>query len=129
MPNPINKRMEFPEAIDTAVEVYNTYRSILYVESVAYQSACSQQLREKGVQAVEVRPGCRDKATRLKLITARMANGQVVFPAEGCELLIEQLLGFGKEKHDDLVDAFVYLVSEVFSENGQVMTMNDIFFA
>lgn len=30
----------------------------------------------------------------------------VLFPETGCERLIEQLVGFGVEKHDDLVDAF-----------------------
>ncbi|MCF7796083.1 hypothetical protein K9M42_03235 [Patescibacteria group bacterium] len=36
-----------------------------------------------------------------------MQNEQVFFPKNGCEDLINQLLGFGIESnHDDLVDAF-----------------------
>jgi hypothetical protein len=34
----------------------------------------------------------------------------VKFPRHGCEQLITQLLGFGVEKHDDAVDALVYLI-------------------
>ena len=35
----------------------------------------------------------------------------------GCEELIEQLIGFGKEKHDDLADAFTILVLRIIENN------------
>jgi hypothetical protein len=38
------------------------------------------------------------------------------FPRHGCEDLINQLLGFGVEKHDDLVDAPVWLILGVAEE-------------
>jgi hypothetical protein len=34
----------------------------------------------------------------------------VKFPRKGCEQLITQLFRFGSEKHDDAVDALVYLI-------------------
>lgn len=34
-------------------------------------------------------------------------------PQTGCELLISQLIGFGIEKHDDLVDALTVAVIEI----------------
>lgn len=37
-------------------------------------------------------------------------NGTVEFPRRGCEQLLTQLLGFGGEKHDDAVDALVWLI-------------------
>jgi hypothetical protein len=37
-------------------------------------------------------------------------TGVVKFPRTGCEQLMTQLLGFGGEKHDDAVDALVYLI-------------------
>jgi phage terminase large subunit-like protein len=37
-------------------------------------------------------------------------TGVVKFPRKGAEQLITQLLGFGSEKHDDAVDALVYLI-------------------
>jgi len=40
-------------------------------------------------------------------------NGQVVFPTHGAQELITQLLRFGVEKHDDLVDAFAILLLKV----------------
>lgn len=36
--------------------------------------------------------------------------GAVKFPRTGCEQLLAQLFGFGIEKHDDALDAFVYLI-------------------
>jgi len=36
-----------------------------------------------------------------------------LFPEKGCEELIDQLIGFGKEKHDDLADAFAMLVIKI----------------
>jgi predicted phage terminase large subunit-like protein len=128
MPNPINKRMEFPEAVQTAKAVSGEYKSTIYAESVTYQGAFAQHLQDGGVDAQEVKPGGKDKRMRLNLITPRLANGQVLFPSSGCEQLIEQLLGFGKEKHDDLVDAFVYLVTEVFTDCRYVVTSDDFSF-
>lgn len=37
-------------------------------------------------------------------------TGVVKFPRAGCEQPLTQLLGFGGEKHDDAVDALVYLI-------------------
>jgi hypothetical protein len=42
--------------------------------------------------------------------------GIVKFPRDGCEQLITQLLGFGVEKHDDAVDALVYLILGLVGE-------------
>ena len=38
------------------------------------------------------------------------------FSRTGCEQLLNQLFGFGAEKHDDLVDALVYLILGVVGE-------------
>ena len=39
--------------------------------------------------------------------------GNVRFPRKGCEKLIQQLTGFGVERHDDLMDAIIMVVAEV----------------
>jgi hypothetical protein len=53
---------------------------------------------------------------RLRVAARYIKNGTVKFPRTGCEQLLNQLFGFGSEKHDDLVDALVYLVLGVASE-------------
>jgi hypothetical protein len=53
-------------------------------------------------------------------------NGTVKFPRHGCEELITQLLGFGAEKHDDLVDALVYLILGLVGEGISPMDVHYI---
>jgi phage terminase large subunit-like protein len=50
------------------------------------------------------------KRARLRVAARYIKNGTVKFPRTGCEQLLAQLFGFGAEKHDDLVDALVYLI-------------------
>jgi hypothetical protein len=50
----------------------------------------------------------KDKLARLRVALHQEWHGQV--PRTGCEQLLTQLLGFGAEKHDDAVDALVYLI-------------------
>ena len=67
------------------------------------------------IEAVPV--GRMSKSLRLQLTTPLLKESRVLFQEEGCEELVEQLLGFGKEKHDDLVDAFSLLVMKVIDNN------------
>ena len=51
-------------------------------------------------------------------------NGTILFPDKGCEELIEQLVGFGVEKHDDLADAFSLLIHktvEMHKKEGTII--------
>ena len=66
----------------------------------------------------EIKPGA-DKRARLRAAATFIQNGTVVFPEHGCEALIDQILGFGVEDHDDLVDAFVYIVLGMAEEGLQ----------
>jgi len=36
-------------------------------------------------------------------------------------MLVEQLIGFGKERHDDLVDAFTIMVNHVFGKKDHTV--------
>ena len=51
-----------------------------------------------------------DDISCLRVAARYIKNGTVKFPRTGCEHLLTQLLGFGREKHDDAVDALVYLI-------------------
>jgi predicted phage terminase large subunit-like protein len=57
-----------------------------------------------------------NKESRLSAISYLVQSGSVLFPRQGAEELITQLLGFGTEKHDDLVDAFSLLISRLAKE-------------
>jgi predicted phage terminase large subunit-like protein len=113
---PVNQRMNFNRTIDTIHQLNEKFSSpTFYVESVAYQESAVQSLKADGVNAVGVKPRA-DKRTRLNMIADKIERGIVVFPETGCEELIAQLVGFGVEKHDDLVDALTMAVIELMNE-------------
>ncbi len=111
----INKRMEFPEVIQTIIQMEREYRSIgiwplFYIEEDGMQAAWTQQLKTHGVNAEGVKTAGSTKRARLSITAHWVKTAQVLFPKTGVNLLIEQLVGFGVEKHDDLADAFAYLL-------------------
>ena len=120
-PFPVNERLNFPAAIEKAKLLTKdpTLERMpeIIAESVAYQASFPQQLVKDGYRAKEIKIGNVDKKSRLNFISYFVKSGHVLFPKKGCEDLISQLIGFGVEKHDDLMDAFVLLVTNVIEEN------------
>jgi predicted phage terminase large subunit-like protein len=114
-PNPVNARLDLEQTIAHTQTVHKALPSgaKVFAESVAYQLAHIKELRKKGVPVKEMRP-ITDKRARLETVAMYIKQGLVKFPRKGCEDLIEQLLGFGAEEHDDLVDALVYLLLGLF---------------
>jgi predicted phage terminase large subunit-like protein len=117
LPKIINRRMTFPETIDMCKILDKTYnedtghRPMFVIEDVAYQKALPQQLEDEGFHNVKTtRPGNQDKRTRLVLTANLIKSGRVLFPRQGAEQLIQQIVHFGVEKHDDLADAFANVV-------------------
>jgi predicted phage terminase large subunit-like protein len=123
LPNPINKRMTFPETFETIKTLSKSlgggHSTKIFIEDVGYQAALIQQLNNAGCHAEGVKIKGQDKKARLSLTTAQIQSGQILFPRHGCERLIEQLTGFGIEKHDDLADAFSLLILRL-SEDKEV---------
>lgn len=116
LPNPINKKMSFPEQVD----VIKNHKKMclfgsqdkIFVESVAYQDAIPQMLETYGIKAIGIKPQS-DKRTRLSIITPLLRSGKIKFPRYGCEDLIRQMTGFGVENHDDLADAISLLITQI----------------
>jgi len=126
LPKIINKRMNFPETVDMCKILDESYRydglsPQFIIEDVAYQKALPQQLEAEGIQSImTIRPGNQDKRSRLVLTSNLIKTGQVLFPKEGAEELIQQIVHFGVEKHDDLADAFAILVHSVIENKPRV---------
>ncbi len=118
-PNPINARLSFHETIETtkAMAVANPF-SLFFVENVAYQKAAIEEMERALLPVIAMAAGG-DKRARLRAVAVYIQNGTVVFPRSGCEDLIIQLLGFGIEEHDDLVDALVYLILGLVQQGMQ----------
>lgn len=112
LPNAIQRRMDFR---DTLVEIKTMHDSIqhygkviILVEGVGYQQVVAEQLKNDRYSAESISVSS-DKRARLMSISNLVISGQILFPQEGCEELITNLVGFGKEKHDDYADAFSIL--------------------
>lgn len=123
LPNPINDHLSFHETIQTMTSLATALRGYgiptIYVEDVQYQKAAIQEGHRHLLPIVPVRPGS-DKRARLRTAAIYLQNGTVEFPDKGCEDLITQLLGFGIEDHDDLVDALVYLILGLAGEGMEL---------
>lgn len=119
MPNPVNLRLPPLETRHKAAEVSKALgagsATMLFVEDVQFQRMMVDQLQADGLPVMPMNPGGRDKRARLLTAATYIQSGQVLFPRKGCEDLIDQILGFGIEAHDDLVDALVYLILGTFN--------------
>jgi predicted phage terminase large subunit-like protein len=111
LPNPVNRRMGFEATLEEANRQNDVKPAGTkwFVEDVAYQKAAIQMMKRNGLAVYPMRP-ITDKKARLETVAPFIIDGTVMFPESGCEELIEQLVNFGTEEHDDLVDALVYLI-------------------
>jgi len=110
LPNPVNRKMNFPETIlqiknshDANKKIYSSVE--ILIEDVGYQRAVIDQLHNENYHAEGIKVSS-DKISRLATISNLIKTGKILFPKQGAETLIKQLTGFGVERHDDLVDAF-----------------------
>jgi len=121
VPNPINQRMTHSETLNTAMNLSKSLgegeMTHLLVEDVGYQQSVTQELVRMGYPAKSVKVHGSDKRSRLALTSHLIQNKTILFPPQGAELLISQLVGFGVEKHDDLADAFSLLINKIISMN------------
>jgi len=108
----INARISHLQTLDTITALYQSLldgsgeespRAL--VEQVAYQTAALEQLKNRGIEAIGVKIHA-DKRARLQLASPLFEMGMVYFPKErAIAPIIQQIVGFGVEKHDDLADA------------------------
>lgn len=110
-PNPINARLDFQETIEQGKAIQQGVNGLhqFFIEDVAYQKAAIQEYERAMLPVIPMKP-ITDKRARLRVVASYIKNGTILFPRRGCEDLLIQLFGFGVEQHDDLVDAFVYLI-------------------
>ncbi len=121
LPNPVNERMDFPKTIEKIKSLSKHLGNAhVWIENVGYQKSIIDHLKSENFPAKEYRTQGSDKRARLSLVSHHIQSGTVLFPRYGAEKLIEQLVGFGTEKHDDLSDAFCILVSSVVDQESNV---------
>lgn len=120
LPNPINKRMTFQEILDSIKSLHDSMETLydyvtVIVENNGFQDAVPQSLEAMGIEAKGVRSNT-DKRCRLMTVSNLVQAKKAVFPNQGAEQLINQLVNFGVEKNDDLADAFTIMLHEAVQE-------------
>lgn len=121
LPNPINERMRFPEIIAKIKERYRFLKAAwpdtkIRVEANQFQQAAVDQLKSERIHEVEGVTVTTDKRSRLASCADLINAGVILFPRHGAEPLITQMIGFGVESHDDIMDAFTLLVRAFIDE-------------
>lgn len=114
----VHKRLDFNETCDAiitlnkALAVYGA-RVVFVIETVAYQQALSQAVKAKDRNYIEVveKNTSLDKETRLRIAKPIFSNKTMFFPRYEAEIIVREITGFGREKHDDLVDSLTLSVN------------------
>jgi predicted phage terminase large subunit-like protein len=127
----LNKKLETDQLIKEVKKIIGTFNKQVvfrvFVEDVSAQTAIVQMLQYANIPAEGVGIGGKDKKTRLSAIAPFVKNGQILFPIKGVEELINQLLYFGTERYDDLVDALTLAINKIIREennpSGQVLVV------
>ncbi len=118
LPNPVNKRMTFPDTVQTAAALKAQILTSghpspkFYIESNGFQEIYVGAFANVGCTVKGVKQ-MNDKRSRLALTSDLVQKGVVLFPKDGIDDLYAQLTGFGKENHDDLSDAFATAVLQI----------------
>ncbi len=123
LPQIVNKRLSFPETVNELIRIEKTLfirfkrRAIIYVEKISYQESLSQQLIVMGLFCEAVAIGNMDKRARISLASPYISTAKILFPEHGAEELINQLVNFGIEKHDDLADALTIMALKIIEDD------------
>jgi len=120
--NPVNERLRFNEIKDRAILLSKTlggnYPATIIMEDVGIQKWLTQELEDAGMRVKEFKIAGMSKTERLKVAASRVQAGKVFLPKDEVKDLRLQILGFGVERHDDLVDAFTMLILEIIKDGG-----------
>lgn len=122
MKNNVEQRMSFEETIKKAVELNEVmpHGTKFYPEKVNYQEAAIEIMIKNGLSVVPM-SAVGDKKARITAACFYVKQGRVLFPKEGAKNVIDNLIGFGIEDHDDLADAFAYLVLGIVKKGGGLL--------
>ena len=121
-PNPINRRNDFSESLEIASLLskshsYDNHNAQVFIENNGFLESFVEMIKKDKTIPAEGIPSRGDKRTRLSLVSTLVKSGKVLFPEQGAEDLLTQLIGFGSERHDDLADAFSIVIGEAIKRN------------
>jgi predicted phage terminase large subunit-like protein len=116
----INRKMTFLQTVEEIVNYYNALKikehdPIVLVEEVGYQGAMVETLDRRGAKTKGIKVKG-DKHSRLTAAGMLFEQKRVLFDkTDEAKEHAQQIVGFGKEKHDDLVDATTLALNYIHS--------------
>lgn len=118
----VEKRLNFKETITEGVEIHGImpHGTVFYPEKVMYQESAIEIFEHNGITCHRM-TNTSDKKSRISSACYYVKNGRVLFPKEGAQNVINNLLGFGIEEHDDLADAFANVVLGMVKNTGGIL--------
>jgi len=122
MKDNVQARLGFEQTIRKAVDINDVmpHGNKFYPEKVGYQESAHEIMRKNGLIVVPM-PAVSDKRSRITAACFYVKSGRVLFPKTGAENVIDNLVCFGIEEHDDLADAFAYLVLGMVKKSGGLL--------
>ncbi len=121
-PNIVNGQITFYEmkeiVKDLSRKIGRGSLAKIYIEEAGQQGYITQDLIREGYPATGIKP-LGDKSYRLNSAGAQFQAGKIFLPKEESIMikkLKQQILYFGIESHDDLVDACAQLINQVSTE-------------
>jgi len=113
-------RVNFNKTLTKIDEVYRAMKDkfkgvpcVVGWEDVGYQRAGQQEAQRRHNYPIRPIKRTKDKRARLQTIEPRLSTGQMKFREDGDEDAIIQILNFGVEQHDDLMDAYEMAISQL----------------
>lgn len=127
---PINQRLGFIQQQEAVKKVEKSLefgrKPVILIEAISYQLSLVEQLVREGIHTIPITHLAGDKRTRLSFITPHIQSGKILFPQKGADVLLQQLLGFGAERHDDLVDALVMVINYCIQNPGRGVSLTEV---
>lgn len=118
--NNLKARLDFSETIAECKKLRTIMPNVceFVVESVQYQQVAVETLQKNGINVRGIKPTM-DKRAKLIAISPYIKSGMILFPESGAENILTELIGFGTEDHDDLVDALYYATYNLL-DSGEI---------
>lgn len=122
LPNPYKGRVGFADAVTKADEIREImpHGTKWYVEKVGYQQAFIETLERNSFIVVPMTV-TKDKRARAMEASQYIKSGRVLFPEVGAESLINNIIGFGVEAHDDELDSAVHVINGMCKQGGGII--------
>lgn len=122
LPNNLKGRYDFSTTIQKAKDLKAAMPmgTVFYVEKVAYQQSAIEVMERNGLVCRPMTVTT-DKRSRLIAVSSWIKSGMVLFPKDGADDIIEQLINFGIDEHDDQVDSLIHLINGMLGGNHIVL--------